>query len=109
MTIWLTMLGMAFVTFLTRAGGLVLLRGEPPAWLARWLGYVPIAVFTALVVPAILVRTGASGPALTIGPGLAAGMIGALVAWRRGGVVATIIAGLATFWLLRWLGWGTIL
>lgn len=104
MTIWLTMLGMAIVTYLTRAGGLVLLRGEPPAWLARWLGFVPIAVFTALVVPALLVRSGASGQELTIGPGLASGIVGAVVAWRNGGVVATIIAGLLTFWVLRWLG-----
>lgn len=104
MTIWLTMLGMALVTLLTRAGGLVILRGEPPAWLARWLGFVPIAVFTALIIPALLVKAGPSGPQLTIGPGLAAGIVGAVVAWRNGGVVATIIAGLVTFWLLRWLG-----
>jgi branched-subunit amino acid transport protein len=104
MTIWLTMLGMAFVTFLTRAGGLALIRGEPPIWLARWLGYVPIAVFTALIVPALVVRADAAGPTLNIGPGLVAGIVGAIVAWRNGGVVATILAGLVTFWLLRWIG-----
>ena len=29
---------------------------------------------------------------------------GALVAWRGGNVLLTLLAGMATFWALRWLG-----
>jgi branched-subunit amino acid transport protein len=104
MTIWLTIIGMAAVTFLSRASGLVLLRGETPAWLVRWLSYVPIAVFTALIIPALLIQSGRIGPELRIGPGLIAGLAGVVVAWRNGGVVLTIAAGLVVFWALRWFG-----
>jgi branched-subunit amino acid transport protein len=30
--------------------------------------------------------------------------VGGLVAWRTGNVLLTIVAGLATFWALKWLG-----
>lgn len=105
MEIWLALAGMAAVTFLARAVGLLALRGEPPRWVLRWLGHVPVAVFTALAIPALLVRAGARGPELVLGPALAAGVAGGLVAWRGGGVVLTIVAGLTAFWGMRWAGW----
>ena len=103
MTIWLTILGMALATYATRAVALLALRGELAPWLRRWLDYVPVAVFTALVLPPLLL-TSSEPPALTIGPALPAGIVGALVAWRSGNVLLTIGAGLAAFWALRWAG-----
>lgn len=102
MMIWLTILAMAAVTYVTRAALLIALRGEVAPWLRRWLGFVPVAVFTALIVPPLLI--GGDPPALTIGPALPAGFVGALVAWRTRNVLATIGAGMAVFWALRWLG-----
>jgi branched-subunit amino acid transport protein len=102
MTIWLAILGMALVTLATRALPLVAMRGELPAWLSRWLGYVPVAVFTALALRPIAVTAGAA-PQLMAGPPLVAGLVGALVAWRTGNVLATIAAGMAAFWLIRGL------
>ncbi|GAB4111015.1 MAG: hypothetical protein Fur005_15560 [Roseiflexaceae bacterium] len=104
MSIWLTLLGMALVTYLTRAVGVLALGGEAPSWLRRWLGHVPVAVFVALVAPALLIRDTAGIPTLSVGAPLLAGLVGAVVAWRNGGVVLTILAGLITFWVLRWLG-----
>jgi branched-subunit amino acid transport protein len=102
--IWIAIIGMAAVTLATRAAGLVVTGLTLPAWVQRWLGHVPVAVFTALVVPALLVRNATSGPELAAGPGLAAGLVGAVAAWRSRSVIATIVAGLATFWALRWAG-----
>jgi branched-subunit amino acid transport protein len=104
MNIWLTILGMAGVTYVVRALPLLLLRREVTPWLGRWLGLVPVAVFTALIVPEVLLRQTADGRALALGPALPAGVVGALVAWRTGKVLLTIAAGLLTFWLLRWVG-----
>lgn len=104
MTIWLTIIAMAIVTYLTRAPALFALRGEIAPWLQRWLGYVPVAVFTALILPPLLLQTEHDMPQLAIGPALLAGIVGALVAWRSGNVLLTIAAGLVTFWVLRWLG-----
>jgi branched-subunit amino acid transport protein len=104
MTIWLTILGMALVTYATRATTMLALRGEVTPWLRRWLGYVPVAVFTALIVPQLLLATDGDTKVFAIGPALPAGIVGALVAWRTGNVLLTIAAGLATFWILRWVG-----
>ena len=104
MSIYLTMLGMVAVTYAARALPLLLLRGELPPWLKRWLALVPVAVFTALILPPLLIREQGDTRLLTFGPALPAGIVGALVAWRWGNVLITIGAGLATFWLLK--GWG---
>jgi branched-subunit amino acid transport protein len=103
MIIWLTILGMAVVTLATRVLPLLVMRGEPPAWLARWLGLVPVAVFAALALRPLVVSDGAS-PHLIAGPTLLAGLVGALAAWRSGNVVVTIAIGMAAYWLLRLAG-----
>lgn len=92
--------GMAVVTYLTRAPLLVLLRGDLPEWLMRWLRFVPIAVFVALVIPAFVAperRPEISGRLLI-------GLVAALVAWRTRQVYAVIVAGLLVFGVLRLLG-----
>ncbi|MCA1670200.1 MAG: AzlD domain-containing protein, partial [Thermomicrobia bacterium] len=50
---WLTILGMSAVSYALRVVMLVT-RWRFPAWLARGLAYVPIALFTALAVPGLL-------------------------------------------------------
>lgn len=104
MTTWLTILGMALATYAARVITILALRGEIVPWLRRWLGYVPIAVFTALILPPLLLQGNDDTRTLAIGPALPAGMVGALVAWRSSNVLITILAGMATFWLLRWMG-----
>ena len=92
--------GMALVTYLTRAPLLVLLRGDLPVWLARWLRFVPIAVFTALVVPPFV----APDRRPELSPRLLIGVVAAVVAWRTRQIYAAIIAGLLVFGALRMLG-----
>lgn len=104
MTTWLAILGMAIVTYATRVIMLVALRGKLSPALQRWLGYVPVAVFTALIVPPLLLQAQGDTQVLMIGPPLVAGIVGALVAWRAGNLLLTIGSGMATFWLLRALG-----
>lgn len=104
MTIWLTIVAMALVTYATRVTMLFALRGEIAPWLRRWLSFVPVAVFTALIVPPLLLQTRVGTTTLVLGPQLVAGLVGALAAWYTRNVLATIGAGLVTFWALRWLG-----
>ena len=85
-------IGMAVVTYLTRGPALLLLRGELPAWLRRWLRYVPIAVFTALILPPF------------VSPGGVPEIVATIVAWRTRHMYATILAGLLTFLLVRVFG-----
>src|SRR3954470_13094173 len=89
MTIWLTILGMAIATYATRVITMLALRGDVAPWLRRWLGYVPVAVFTALILPPLLLTEQAGTKVLALGPALPTGVIGGLVAWRTGNVLLT--------------------
>ena len=93
MTFWLTLLGMAAVTFAARAFFLVLPPGvETPPLLRRALRYVPAAVLTAIWAPEVLVQN----------EQLPAGAVAILVAWRWRMTFATIIAGLLALHLFAW-------
>ena len=104
MLTWLTILGMAAVTYATRATLLLALRGEMAPWLRRWLDNVPVAVFAALILPPLLLRTEGDAQALVVGPAVPAAIVAALVSWRTNNILLTIAAGLLVFWALRWLG-----
>ena len=94
MTLWLTMLGMAVVTFALRAAFLVLPPGiEMPAFFKRALHYVPAAVLTAIWAPEVLVQN----------EQLPAGAVAIAVAWRWRTTFATIIAGLLALHLFAGL------
>lgn len=104
MEIWLTIIGMALITYAVRALPLLVLRNEMPAWLSSWLSFVPVAIYTALVVQPLLIKQVNEQATLQVGAELIAGVVAALVAWRNGNILLTILAGLLSFWLLRWLG-----
>lgn len=94
MTLWLTLIGMALVTFALRAAFLVLPPGiELPALFRRALRYVPAAVLTAIWAPEVLVKN----------EQLPAGVVAIAVAWRWRMTFATILAGLAALHLFAWL------
>lgn len=57
---------MASVTYLPRVLPVLLLARRPlPAFLARWLAYIPVAVLAALLGPLLLV----SGETINLSPG----------------------------------------
>lgn len=96
----LTILGMAAVTFLARYAMVALLSRELPRVLSRWLSYVPVAIFAALVVPALLMPSGRLG----FGRELLAGLVGLLAALKTRQVLPVILAGMAAYWLLGLAG-----
>lgn len=53
----LVVFAMMLVTYLPRALPLILLSSRNlPKWLTAWLGYVPVAVISALLAPALLIQ-----------------------------------------------------
>mgnify|MGYP003558498047 FL=1 len=94
MTFWLTVTGMVAVTFGSRLAGLSL-RVELPAFWLRFLHFVPIAVFAALITPSL------QGTRDEGGIRVAAALVVALAAWRTRNLGVALVAGMATFWLLR--------
>ena len=97
----LLILGMALVTFGVRYPMLAIVgRLRLPDRAVRALGYVPIAVLTAITVPAVFMPQGT----IDIRPGntyLVGGIIAALVAWRTKNLLLTIVVGMAAFLLWR--------
>lgn len=94
MTFWLTLAGMVAVTFGSRYAGLVLRADLPDFWV-RFLHFVPIAVFAALVTP--YVEGGRGEGEIRLVAVLAA----VLAAWRFRRLWVAIAAGMVVFWLLR--------
>jgi len=85
---------MAAVTFGSRLTGLTMQMRLPPFWV-RFLSFVPIAVFAALVTPAL------QGPRGEGEIRVVAAVAATLVAWRTRNLGAAIAVGMAAFWLLR--------
>jgi branched-subunit amino acid transport protein len=85
---------MVAVTFGSRFSGLLLRHELPPFWL-RFLHFVPIAVFAALVTPSVAGARG-EGEIRTVAVALAG-----LVAWRTRSLGLSLALGLVAFWLLR--------
>ena len=94
MTFWLTAAGMVAVTFGSRYAGLAL-RSELPVFWVRFLHFVPIAVFAALVTPSLEGDMG-EGEIRLVGA-----VVTGLAAWRTRNLGVSIAAGMLAFWLLR--------
>lgn len=102
-TLWLVMIGLGLLTFLTRFSFIALLeRWQAPPIVQRALRFVPAAVLTALIVPELVLRDEVLNTQLA-NPRLLAGLLAALVAWKTRNVVLTIVIGMVVFWLLQFL------
>jgi len=88
----------AVVTYATRLAGFGLGGRAIPPTFERFLAYVPVAVFAALIAPDL----GLGDPQWAArGLGIAAA---AVVAWRTRRLWAGLGVGLAVFWLVRVVG-----
>lgn len=91
------------ITFAIRVSFIALFGrlDDIPAGLERALRYVPAAVLGALVVPALVTLEPAAGGREF--DKLLAGAVAAGVAWRTEDVLATMVAGMGTLWVVRFL------
>ena len=99
--LWLTMLAMGVVTFGLRAS-FIALSGRfrlPPA-VVRALRFVPAAVLSAIVVPALVFQGGELELTLS-NEKLVAGLLAGVVAWYSKSVIWTLLAGMAALWALQ--------
>ena len=103
MNAWLIMVGAGVITFGLRFSFFYLYgKADFPVWFRRSLHYVPAAVLAAIVLPGLAIRNDAIN--FTDNPRLLAGIIAAIVAWRTGSALATMIVGMASLWLIQfWL------
>jgi branched-subunit amino acid transport protein len=96
--------GMALVTFGARYPVLVLVGKIPlPQPVLRALKFVPAAVLTAIIAPAVLFPHGNQLDIQLSNEYLIAAILSALVAWRTRNVLLTIVIGMAALLAWRWL------
>jgi branched-subunit amino acid transport protein len=100
----ITIVGMALITFIIKA--LVFLLGDRvrfPVWLERALGFIPVTVLTAIIVPMILSPHGQELELNLHNPQLIASIFAIAVCAATRKQLLTIIAGLAVFF--GWQAW----
>ncbi len=101
---WLV-LGMALATFATRYPMLALVsKIELPAGLRSALKFIPPAVLTAIILPALLAPNGGPLDYGYTNPYWLAGLVCIVVAWRTHNLLLTLALGMLTFW-----GWRAVL
>ena len=75
-------------------------RREAPPWLREALEWVPVAAMAAMVAPALLPTTALRA----VYPGVLAAVVTGGVAGRTRNLLASVVAGMLTFWSLKALG-----
>ena len=100
--IWLVMivcglltLSMRFVMFSDLA------PRQLPGWLEEALGFVPVAVLTAIIVPAVIISP-EDGLMLAGNSKLPAALVAVTAALVTRSVLATIASGLGSMWVLEY-------
>lgn len=76
-------------------------RRSIPPLLARALRFVPAAMLTALIVPMVVMPSGAIEP---LSPRVVAALIAATVAFHARNTLATLATGMLALWTLQAIG-----
>jgi branched-subunit amino acid transport protein len=96
--------GMASVTFLSRYLMFGLLkRSSAPQSIVRPLSFVPAVVLTAIIVPSIIIPDGVNINVRYDNAFIFGGIAAVVIAHRRHNLLLTIIGGMLSFWLYRWI------
>ncbi len=103
-TLWFIVLAAGLGTFALRLSFIQLAdRIALPRPFIRALRFVPAAVLSAIILPAVLrLPDGTMSYALD-NPRLLAAIGATLIAWATRNALVTILGGMALFWLLGWL------
>ncbi len=96
--------GMALVTFIIRYSMFAVAGHiEFPPWLINALRYVPPAILTALIVPAIPMPTGDKFSFSYTNAYLVGALVALSVGWFSKNLLLTILLGMAAFWGWQWV------
>ena len=101
--ILLIIVGMGAVTYLPRWIPLAFLSRRPlPAWLVDWLDFIPAAVLSALILPAIM-TTGEPRSIDLMNPALWVSLPTFFFALKTKSLAGTVLVGMGMYWLISLL------
>ncbi len=93
--------GMGLVTYIPRWAPLYLLsRRLLPAWFVEWLDFIPAAILSALILPAILI-VGDPRRFNPFTPEFFVSVPTLLVAVKTRSLAGTTLTGMALFWFIQ--------
>ena len=97
---WILIISCGLITFLTRFSMIALLKKEMfNDRIREVLSFVPSAIFPAIIFPAIFLDSTGDFQ-LENNPKIMAALIAMLIGIISKNIIATIIAGLASYWFL---------
>ena len=103
-TWWIVILAVGALNYLSRLSFIaVFARLDIPPFVARALRFVPAAMLTAIVVPAVVFTAPATLLFSYTNPKLVAALVAALIAWRTKSATATMGIGMVALWTAQWL------
>ena len=101
---WAVIIAVGALNYLSRLSFIaVFARVEMSPRVARALRFVPAAMLTAIVVPAVVFAAPATLALSFTNPKLVAALIAAWLAWRTKSATITIVAGMVALWVVQWL------
>ena len=103
-TWWIVILVVGSLNYLSRLSFIaVFARVEIPPLVRRALRFVPAAMLSAIVVPAVVFTAPATLQLSYANPKLAAALAAAVIAWRTKSATATMTGGMVSLWIAQWL------
>jgi branched-subunit amino acid transport protein len=103
LNLWLVLILGGLGTYLIRLSFILIFQHiQIPSYMERILRLVPPAVFSAIVLPELLVRDGSVQFSFT-NLRLIAGLLAAIVALKTRNVLVTIASGMVILWILQYL------
>ena len=103
-TWWIVIFAVGSLNYLSRLSFIALFaRVEIPPIVARALRFVPAAMLTAIVVPAVVFTAPATLQISYTNPKLASALAAAIIAWRTKSATATMAGGMVALWIAQWL------
>ena len=103
MTIWITIVIAGIINYLTRLGSILLIKPERlNQSTKKILGYVPSAVFPAIIFPAVFLNE--TNTIVQINdPKIIGFFVAILTGYLNKNIISTILAGLISYWIAIFL------
>lgn len=94
----------AVVTYIPRFLPIYLLRNANlPMWFRKWMGYIPISIFAALIATDVFFYEDAVELNVLMNPKLLPSLITILVAYKTKNMIYSILAGVVAISIMVWL------
>ena len=103
MTIWISILIAGIINYLTRIGSVLLIKPEKlNESTKKILGYVPSAVFPAIIFPAVFLNE--TNTIVQINdPKIVGFFVAIIIGYLSKNIISTIISGLISYWIVIFL------